>query len=378
MTPRRQETGYPSAQPVRFYKIVALSFLAITLVLLGVIMFMSSKRAIITISTRTEPIEVTTAVGVNSADGLRVDGTIVTTTVSLVQHFEPTGTRTELGVATGIVTLHNESFTSQALVATTRLLTTDGVLFRMKDRALVPANGTIDVEVYADKLGVSGNIAPARFTIPGLRVDRQQEIFATSESAMSGGERHIGVLSEDDIAQAKKVIHAQLEEKGTLELTKRFPEKSGVFRVVDERIIVEGTVGEEVASFTLTGSGVIIGVFYNPVDVKKVSEELLQKRVIDDSEIIRPGDTEPTVHFSEYLPDGTAFLDVRHTGMVMMNPESKQLDKLMFYGKTRDEIRRYVLGLDHVNGVDVSFKPLWNRTAPYVSDHLTIIVKEVE
>ena len=56
MTPHHKETNL-SNEPVRFYKIVALSFLFLTIILLGVIVFMSTKRATITITTKPEQVE---------------------------------------------------------------------------------------------------------------------------------------------------------------------------------------------------------------------------------------------------------------------------------------------------------------------------------
>ena len=64
--------------------------------------------------------------------------------------------------------------------------------------------------------------------------------------------------------------------------------------------------------------------------------------------------------------------------MTLLNPESKQLDKSMFFGKTKDEVRRYLLKLDHVRSVDIKFSPGWIRTVPYVNEHVEVMVKEVQ
>jgi len=50
----------------------------------------------------------------------------------------------------------------------------------------------------------------------------------------------------------------------------------------------------------------------------------------------------------------------------------------MFFGKSKDEVRRYLLKLDHVRSVDIKFKPAWIRTVPHVGEHIEIIVKEVQ
>ena len=150
MTPRRKETNLDGGQSVRFYKIVALSFLFLTIALLAVIVFMSSKRATITVITKPDPVEVNSTLEINNKDE-GGNGQIVTTEVSLQKTFKPESTKEEVSVAIGFVTLHNEKDFAQPLVATTRLLSPDGILFRLKSRVTVPAQGAIDAEVYADE-----------------------------------------------------------------------------------------------------------------------------------------------------------------------------------------------------------------------------------
>ena len=160
MTPRRKETNFAPNQPVRFYKFIALTFLIITVVLFCVIIFMSSKEATITVTTKSDPIDVSKYVVVGP--GGEWDGVVTTTLINETKAFSPTGTKEEPGIAKGRVTLVNETGYDQPLVATTRLLTPDGILFRLKDRVLVPAGGEIKAEVYADAEGASGNIGPIK------------------------------------------------------------------------------------------------------------------------------------------------------------------------------------------------------------------------
>jgi len=112
------------------------------------------------------------------------------------------------GIASGIVTLVNDSTTDQALVATTRLLSENGVLFRLRTNVTVPAQGSAQAEAYADVAGATGDIAPTTFTIPGLPVARQQEVYARSDAPMSGGVSMAGVLTDGDIEAAKSAAVA--------------------------------------------------------------------------------------------------------------------------------------------------------------------------
>ncbi len=381
MVSRRKQTALPSEQPVRFYKFVALTFLFLTIGLLTIVVLMSSKRAIINVMTKPSPVDVTADVTVGADKKIAdVVGLIATTTVELERSYQPTGSRNEPGIAAGRVKMHNESAIAQPLVATTRLLTADGVLFRIKSSVTVPANGTAEnVEVYADAEGEKGNIGPSRFTVPGLNEEKQKVIYATSDQSMSGGIKTTGILSEADIERAKKEFQAALVQEGQKTLQEQHAEYEAVFSSSDVVIEVQGEVGKETSGFTLKGSGTVVGIFYKKDDIRTWADTQLEKRVISDAEIVRAGGGEPSVSFLEYQPNkNTATLKIFADGVVVLSPESKQIEKSIFFGKTKDEVRRYLLSLDHVQTVDIEFHPAWIQTVPHIHDHVTVVVKEVE
>jgi len=365
-------------QPVRFYKIVAITFLILTCILFGVIIFMSSKRAVVTIVTKTDPIELSTRVKIGDLDnGADIEGTATSTVVTVAKNFSPTGTKKEEGVAGGMVRLHNDSSSSQPLVATTRLLTEDGVLFRLKDRVVVPAKGSVEAEVYADEKGASGDIGPQElFTIPGLNASRQKEVYASSDDSMSGGLATIGILSEEDIRSAEKEMEAILADKG-----KDYFDDLGsdvIFDISNKSFEVDTEVGKEVSKFTLTGKATVVAIEYDLDELKKWSETELRDEQISDDEIVSPSESMPTVTFEEYdRKENVATVQVFADGLATLNPESPSLEKSMFFGKTKEEVRHYILPLDHVQEVDVEFSPAWVRKVPFMGEHVTVKMKEI-
>ena len=196
---------------------------------------------------------------------------------------------------------------------------------------------------------------------------------------MSGGIRTIGIVSQEDIDKATKFLLSELQDDARTTLNKGAGEYVGVFDIVDSVVSVDVEVGDEVSEFTATGSATVAGVFFDQDDIVVLANDVLMSRAIDDAEFIEPSDAPPAVALAEYdAALGSAVLDVTYTGRATINPESKQLSKMMLYGKTKDEARRYLLSLDHVYGVDVSFRPAWTQTVPHVSEHVDIVVKEVE
>lgn len=370
----------PNEQPVRFYKIIALTFLFLTIVLLGIIMFMSSKRATIVIESKATPVDISDSVliGKGNVSG-SLKGSVTSKAITLTQDFSPTGTREETSKAEGVVTLHNDSKINQPLVATTRLLTPNNVLFRLKEKAVVPAGGTVDVVVIADAEGAEGNIEATNFTIPGLAANRQKEVYGTSSLAMSGGVKQVGILSAEDIEKAKAQLKSAMQKQGEDELLSDNMELTPVFSIVDDTYETSAKAGDEVSNFSVTGKATVVGVFYNLEDLQTMANKFLARRAVDDVEVVEPSKNLPTVVVEDYdLAKGTATVQVFHSGVTLLNPESKQLDKAMFFGKSKDEVRRYLLKLDHVRSIEIKFNPGWMRAVPYVADHVDVIVKEVQ
>lgn len=367
-------------QPVKFYKAVALTFLCFTLALLGVILFLSSKRATIIIETKVEPVDVSGTVLVRSSGGEGALAGAVTTTVAVLSDASsPHGGKEVDAVATGMVTLHNDTDAAQALIQTTRLLSPDQVLFRLKQRVDIPARGTVVAAAYADKVGKASDIGPTRFTIPGLPLEKQRVIYATSDAPMTGGVTRIGIFTVDDKKTLEKRMEEKLFEEGKKKLAEAYPEGSGAYSLIQHTVRIDTEIGTETSSVAATGRGTVLGVFYDRKALTDHARRMLAERSLEDVETIQPREEDPTVTVENTDPEaGTATLKVFYTGNATLNPESVKIEKSVFFGKNRDEIRRYALSLDHVSGVEVDFSPAWVLRVPFSPDHVHVVVKSVE
>ena len=323
MNTRQKHTMAPNEQPIRFYKLIALTFLFLTIILLGIIMFMSSKRATIIIESKATPVDISDSVLIGKGNVVgSLKGNVASKVVTLTKDFSPTGTREEVGKAEGVVTLHNDSKINQPLVATTRLLSPDNILFRMKEKAVVPAGGTVDVAVFADVEGGSGNIEATNFTIPGLALTRQKEIYGRSAIAMTGGVRQIGVLSAEYIEKAKGQLKSEIEKQTQEELSSDNLAMTGVFSTVDDSYESSAKAGDEVSTFSVTGKATVLGVFYNAEDLQNMANKFLERRAVDDVEIVEPSKNPPTVVVEDFnLEKGTATVQIFHSGVTLLNPD---------------------------------------------------------
>lgn len=381
MITHRVTTKLAPEPPVGFYRTIAVSFLLVTLILLGVIIFFTSKKATIVVVAKTDNknINLDISVAAQKTDKSSIVGLVTTTEFKWTQKYFPTGNKTMDGVAVGTVIIFNDTNAAQTLVKTTRLLTSSGVLFRMADRALVPARGQVSVSVYADQPGVSGNIGPSKFTIPGLNEEKQKVIYASSSATMEGGVKKIGILTENDIKTAEADYAEKVKQAidDFLKQVASFNQK--VVFVPAHNVSADRKTGDEVSEFSLSGTNTVVVVYYNSDDLKSVLGKEISGHIDASTEKVLSVNKEPQVSLGSYdLAKQQARLSVYQDVLVTLDANADKLAAANFFGKSKDEIERYVFGLGHVVGVDVKFSPSWMRSAPAVSDRVQVIIKNVQ
>lgn len=383
MITHRFVTQAPPRPPtVRAYKWIAVSFVAATVVLLGVVLFVLSKKTTIMVVAKEDLKNVALTVpvtpGGGGADSLT--GEVKTVPFSWSHTYRPTGTKTIEGVAKGQVIIYNKTAATQPLIKNTRLLSKEGVLFRLRDRVVVPANGQITADVYADQSGAVGDIAQTTFTIPGLADDKQAVIYAESKGVMAGGSERVGVLSAGDIEQAKDQYKQQAADAFAASSSGTIPTGSKQLVAVNTTVVTaDHAPGEEVGEFSLTGSSTLVVVTYAAADLNAALQNAVAGKIDVASEKVLSLENEPRVTLDSYdAKANTAVLAVKQNVVVTLDASASALAPRNFAGKTKDEIERQVLSFDHVYTVDVSFSPAWVSRAPDVADRINVIVKSIK
>lgn len=379
MRVRHTETREPYSQPsVGFYRTIALSFLVLTVVLLGVVVMITSKKATITIMAKedTRSVNMNVKLAANATDKDSIAGTVSSNVVNFSQKYFPTGSKTIEGTAGGEVTLFNKTNEPQVLVKTTRLLTPGGVLFRLSDKVTVPANGEIKAQVYADKPGKDSNVGPSSFTIPGLAADKQKVVYAQSTVAMDNAVRQVGILTDADVQAAKKDFEQKLKDQYVVSSTDAMQK---VVSVINANPAVDKKVGDEVDGFSLSGTTTVVVVSYNKQSLNDLISGAVSSKVDGSLEKVLNITNEPKVVVSSYdAVTNSAQLSVSQDVVVTLDANAEKLSPQYFMSKTKDEIERYVFELDHVAGVQVDFTPSWSSKAPSVPDKIKVVVKDVK
>lgn len=380
MITHRFVTPEPPLPAARAYKWIAVSFVALTALVFAVIVFMLTRKTTITVVAKQDLKSVAVTIPITkNGGGNSIPGTITTSKFFYPATFHPTGTKIVSGVARGMVTIYNKTAVDQSLIKTTRLMSPAGALLRLSERIVVPANGQIITSVYADQPGATGDIAPTAFVIPGLPPEKQKVIYAQSTAAMSGGTTRVGVLSSDDITNAKTQYKTQAAEAFLNAASSTLGAGRHLVSITTGDVASNHQSGEEVSEFTLSGTSTVVIVSYNDKDLQARLEDAVGSKVDADSEKVLSRDPTPKATLGSYdVAAGTAELSVTQNAVVTLDANGDVLAPRNFMGKSRDEIERYLMGLDHVYATDVAFSPSWISTAPSVPDRIKVIVKSVK
>ncbi|MEK9182948.1 MAG: hypothetical protein AAB849_00355 [Patescibacteria group bacterium] len=366
----------------RFYRIIATAFLAATLLLVIFVVFLTGGKATIFLKLKPQTVKANTNLAVvEKPSAGQAGGLVLGTVIKGEKNFSPSGGTEIPAAATGEVVLYNKTNSSQPLVATTRLLSSEGMLFRLKKSATVPAGGQIKAEVYADKPGKEGEIGPTKFIIPGLSEIKQKDIYAESKTKMSGGVRHISALSEADLKSAEEALVADLYSAGQGKLVNMAKTSSsvyaaGLFTYVKNSVKTDAKIGAVSDSFKMTGEIQVVGVFYNPADLRDILLKQVEEN-LSAGEQLSGSSVAPSIQINKYdLSAGTADLRVAQEFLVKAAYSDDLLDKNKLLGQPKDAAIEYLRNFSWVDDAGVTTKPAWSKKLPREASKIEIKVSE--
>lgn len=147
--------------------------------------------------------------------------------------------------AEGKIVVYNEQTVPQRLIKNTRFENPDGLIFRIKESVEVPGAtkdargnlvpGSVMTQVFADGTGEQYNVAPSRFTVPGLKdSDQYALVYGESTAGFTGGfEGEKYIIDEAELGTAKQAL--QIELRDTL-LSRLKEERPAGFVVYDNAV----------------------------------------------------------------------------------------------------------------------------------------------
>lgn len=378
-------------QPVKLYKRIAVTFVVLTGLLVLFVFYLSFGQAKIIITPVRQPVSVNFIADLTKeAQGreasvpgrITISGRLSEEVVSGSKEYEATGSQiveTEVG---GKVTIINNYTKTQPLVATTRLLSPEGILFRTKKRVDVPPGGKVEVEVYADPpTEAAANLGPTHFTIPGLWPALQDKIYGESYEKMSGGKKEVKVVTQTDLDQAYADLTKTLSEKVIEEVKKEMTSAGEVLGKVLITEIIEkkstAAIGDQKDKFIVTLKFRAVGVAFYRRDLENIAINQLQNKLREDMRLVSVDLENLSFIIEKYdSKAGEANISVYLVGEAVLKPESKILDKNNFAGLSQEDALQYFRSFPEISDVQIKLWPFWTRRIPKLKDHIEVIIKE--
>lgn len=293
--------------------------------------------------------------------------------------------------ARGTVTIYNEySSSPQPLVATTRLLSANGKLFRLIKGVTVPGTtivdgqmhpGSIQAQAVADEAGSDFNIGPNKFTIPGFksRPNKYNKFYAKSDQAMSGGgdgNEKVHAITQSDIDNAKNKILADLNNSikqkiknvagnNIVLLDDAINKKEAIYKLSD-------SLGEIVNSFQITADMPASAMVINQNDLKKMVAQMLIKAGDSQANI---NDNSVTIDFGKTNVNfNTGIMNIRFHAVGQIKPDiNVDMIKKAILGKNETDLKAYLSTYPDIKNVNIEYQPSFiSGRIPFQSNRVKI------
>ncbi len=372
----------PGQRSVSVYRRIAATFLALTAGVVALVAYIVFARAEVVVMSNQEEVSANFIVDVarKPVDN-EVKGDVFEATETFTQTFPSASVVTVETHAEGKVKISSTLFRPQTLVATTRLLTPEGDLFRIKKTVVVPANGSVEVDAFADDSTQTGDFGALSFTIPGLNPDTRRHFTVETVGPMLAAKKDIRMVTKTDIESAGEV----LTEKLTASLTEnlRAKAKEAGAPTDGELITIEKTaqvtdvpVGSEAPEFSVTVTLRATGAFYDRAAFDARVRSSLVERIPVERDLARVDDASVTREVEKKdLVAGRVNVQVVAKGMSVMSAKAPALDPAKLTNITTESAKQYLERLEGVSSASVRARPFWTHRMPNVASHITIEVR---
>lgn len=377
-----------------FFRKLGIGFALVALAVLMFVGYITYSRATVTVYPKKDEVKIEHSIDVVAEPGEKtIGGETVEITVSGERSIVP-GSASSTAPAPeavvddsnvtyiGVATLTNKTNESVTLVPTTRLLSPDNILFRMKDRQTIPAGGTAKVSIYADKPGPTGALGPTKFTIPGLPIDKQAVIWAETKEPMKSGSGTSAVVApttpkatvtQADLDSLKATLQEELLAEAKTELAKKvtgtWTGQEWIPLIVSETPLP--AVGEVVDEITLRRTLRVLQVSFDRQKAIDLAAGEIKRSLDTDHELVGiQGDTASIVADAIDTKSGSATLRIGIIGESSISLSSPLFDTEKLRGLDLGAVRAYFSGIPGVDRIDVQFRPFWIKRMPDLKEHI--------
>ena len=279
--------------------------------------------------------------------------------------------------AEGLIRLYN-SFTIQpeTWLAGTRFVSSDGKLFKSKDKISVPGaeikNGKIvpsfvDVPVIAAEGGSDYNIAPSHFSIIAFKgTPRYYKFYGESFQSMTGG-GEVSQVTKEDLEKAENVLTEKLRGELKEILKSEIPAEfvfltdASEIKILDKSSLARE--GMEIEKFNFQLQAKMSTISFEREDIEKFAEQFILPQISKGKSIFRESLK------IEYLPEIINFelgkIIISLNLSVKIYPEiDLQSLKRTLIGKSLAETKIFFENQPQIIKTEIHLFPFWLKSIP--------------
>lgn len=287
--------------------------------------------------------------------------------------FKSSGEKDTSGEIVGRVKIINNYSKNQPLVATTRLLSSDDKLFRLKNTVNVPAGGSIEVDIYTDSVSEEMAIGPDKFIIPGLWTGVQDKIYAESYQKFEYRKDSKKYVMEKDINTAVEDLKSKIIEQAEIKAKSAIGSgKQYVLSVDPDSFTFNSSkkIGEEADSFDLSLKSFVNVVSFETDEIVKLAK---QKLAIESNQSISEVDVNSLnyelVNFDS--SKNLAEIKVFFTARTLVGSDDF-INKKHLSNLKKNQIEAYLNKIEEIKSYELIFTPNFLKRSPLLVDKISI------
>ncbi|TSC96346.1 MAG: Uncharacterized protein Athens101410_60 [Parcubacteria group bacterium Athens1014_10] len=368
--PKEKKTKLKTSNLYPYKKIVNV-YLFLTVILIISIFYLISSKALVLIIFEPEKISSNFIIQLGSETNLEketIKSEFAEEIIEKEETFSPKSETME-SKASGEVTIINNYGKNQPLVATTRLLSPEGFLFRTAEYVMAPAGGKVKVKVKTDQEGQKYEIGPSTFTIPGLWEGLQDKIYGQSFEPMKRNVKKISAIIQEDIDKAKEKIKGDAV-KEVLEKIKNEP------KIIKTEILEEfsdSQPNEEKENFKVKLKIKIMMIDFSDKSLEDFLSFSFKALIPQEKKLLSINKNNLTHTLLNYDSDKkSGKIKVSAEGNFAPDLELLNFPKDKLVGLTEEEVKEYLKNFTIIKDVKVELKPFWLKTMPLLSDKIEI------
>ncbi len=296
--------------------------------------------------------------------------------------FQSTGKETEQVGASGTISVYNNINPPMPLVLKegTRFLSSkDGKIFKAKSKVNLPpaalSNGKLtpsvtEVPVVAQQQGEEYNIAPAKFSVPGLAgTALYYSIWGESKQKIEGGsEKEVSKVTQADFERAQDSLAKTLKEMALASLQKQVGEgfalEADSVSFEEPDFSCSQQVGAELPAFNCYSKIKAKALIFKKSDLDDMAKNFISSVLSSNKKLYQNSLMTSVIPKGVMAESGTVVLNLKTEAKLYSEIDQQGLIGSVA-GKGQKEIRNLVANnYPQIETIELKFWPFWVKRAP--------------